>query len=481
MAIFVSVCGTRIDKACSARVIGLASARCFTGTPATTGGSPNSIASLRAHFSAPLSFDENWIGDFLQLGLNLDAKRSVFREIRRFPAAHEFSVGFQGTGWRRYWTLELAEPLFYRDKRQYIDQFRDLLETAIRDRLPEGRVGILLSGGLDSSALAAATAKLVGESSRMIARTNCFEHLIPDEEKYFSSLVASQLGVRQEIMAADELFYDPVWDERETSESEPSLDIVNAAKYDRYYRSAAETARVWFYGEGPDNALTFEWQPYLRWLWARDDRIRFSRAVLDYATGKSAHEWLSTVTSRLKRPQRAAPRQNDAPPNWMSESLVRHLNLSKDVSQQQIILNHPWRPEAVEFFSSPIWARFFEGFEASPFRAEIDWRHPYLDLRMLNFMLRTPPIPWGRRKQLIREAMRGVLPQEVLTRDKAPLAQDPLLLMLRKYPLRPRSLCAATLRFVNAQALPQEPQTSEEIYDVLRVRVLDHWLSRQKS
>lgn len=109
----------------------------------------DSIASLRAHFSAPLSFDENWIGDFLQLGLNLDAKRSVFREIRRFPAAHEFSVGFQGTGWRRYWTLELAEPLFYRDKRQYIDQFRDLLETAIRDRLPEGRVGILLSGGLD--------------------------------------------------------------------------------------------------------------------------------------------------------------------------------------------------------------------------------------------------------------------------------------------------------------------------------------------
>ena len=27
-----------------------------------------------------------------------------------------------------------------------------------------------------------------------------------------------------------------------------------------------QQATVWFYGKGPDNALTFDWRAYLKWL-----------------------------------------------------------------------------------------------------------------------------------------------------------------------------------------------------------------------
>ena len=69
---------------------------------------------------------------------------------------------------------------------------------------------------------------------------------------------------------------------------------------------------------------------------------------------------------------------------------------------------------------------YLEGYDPAISGTYLDRRHPFLDLRVLIFMLRTPPIPWARRKRLIREAMQGVLPEEVLTRDKAPLVADPV-------------------------------------------------------
>ncbi len=54
------------------------------------------------------------------------------------------------------------------------------------------------------------------------------------------------------------------------------------------------------------------------------------------------------------------------------------------------------------------------------------WRHPYLDLRVIGFLLSVPPVPWAREKLLMREAMRGRLPDAVLARRKTPLVGAPL-------------------------------------------------------
>ena len=48
-------------------------------------------------------------------------------------------------------------------------------------------------------------------------------------------------------------------------------------------------------------------------------------------------------------------------------------------------------------------------------------RAPLLDQRLLRFLLRVPPVPWCMEKELLREAMRGMLPEEVRARPKTPL------------------------------------------------------------
>ena len=61
----------------------------------------------------------------------------------------------------------------------------------------------------------------------------------------------------------------------------------------------------------------------------------------------------------------------------------------------------------------------------------LEVRHPLVDLRLVNYLLSIPPVPWCIKKELLRVAMRGVLPEPVRLRRKAPLAGDPVSELLR--------------------------------------------------
>jgi len=54
----------------------------------------------------------------------------------------------------------------------------------------------------------------------------------------------------------------------------------------------------------------------------------------------------------------------------------------------------------------------------------VELRAPLLDQRLLSFLLRVPPVPWCMEKALLRETMRGTLPEEVRARPKTPLLGD---------------------------------------------------------
>jgi hypothetical protein len=56
---------------------------------------------------------------------------------------------------RRYWTLPVEEPIHFKRADEYSDRFSELLRAALRDRLRTRRVGVFMSGGIDSTTLAA--------------------------------------------------------------------------------------------------------------------------------------------------------------------------------------------------------------------------------------------------------------------------------------------------------------------------------------
>jgi asparagine synthase (glutamine-hydrolysing) len=78
-------------------------------------------------------------------------------------------------------------------------------------------------------------------------------------------------------------------------------------------------------------------------------------------------------------------------------------------------------PIAFAGLSSKSWSSVLESEDAGWTGAPVELRAPLLDQRLLRFLLRVPPVPWCMEKELLREAMRGMLPEEVRARPKTPL------------------------------------------------------------
>jgi asparagine synthase (glutamine-hydrolysing) len=433
------------------------------------------IASLN---DVDLELDKYWIADFLGVGYCLDSNRTVYKNITRVPPAHVVSLSDNRTSVQKYWTLEVREPLFYPKSNQYIEHFQELLSIAIADRLPLNGTGISLSGGLDSSTLAALTLKVAGDPSRIVAHNRHFEILTPDEEKKYSALVADSLGIEIVHRAVDDVFYDCDWFTRDVRTPEPHLSVTNAITERLVAEEMSCYSKVWFYGEGPDNALQFEWRPYLQSLAERRDWGQLAIATVGYFRGKELREWRATVKRAFSRGVAKSNAGNEKIA-WLNESFARDVNFFDRLEEDrcQSFSNHPWHPRALASFKSPIWQSFLEPFDPAMSGTPLDWRHPYLDLRVLTFLLSVPPVPWARRKRLLRDSMRGVLPDVIVNRDKTPLASDLAEILMRKHPL-PKLACDSPIwSYLDVAEMRESELGNIHSGDLLRILVLDKWLT----
>jgi asparagine synthase (glutamine-hydrolysing) len=426
--------------------------------------------------------DDTWVADFLTVGHSLEPERTVYRHIRRLAPAHVLTISSTRGEMRRYWRLDIGDPLYFRDRRQYTEGFVDLLSKSIADRLPAGRVGIAMSGGLDSTTLAACAVNVAGDASRVVAECLDFEQFASAREGHFSSLVAARLGIELRHRQGDELAYDRQWWARSMTTPEPSA-LITTAHLDReVVRERAEGASVWFYGEGPDNALVFEGNDYLAWLAGRRDWRRLAEVGLFYLRVKGLAGWWETLRRHTRR--RLPAEDSIGVPPWIDRSLVRRLDLQQRLAATarlgpvgaDLAPRHPWRPRAVAGFNDPIWPAVFTDYEFEESLGPLVLRHPFLDLRVLQFMLSVPTLPWAREKMLLREAMRGRLPAEVLARRKTPLESTPP--FGDGLPGLPRD--GHLDRYVDVSILSGGNWSGRLRGNALAVHVLSHWLTTRR-
>jgi asparagine synthase (glutamine-hydrolysing) len=89
------------------------------------------------------------------------------------------------------------------------------------------------------------------------------------------------------------------------------------------------------------------------------------------------------------------------------------------------------RPEASEAVFHFSWVNYFENMDPGMTQFPVEIRHPFFDLRLLSFLLALPRLPWCCDKELLRENMRGVMPDAVRLRRKTSMPADPLVGLLQ--------------------------------------------------
>lgn len=388
----------------------------------------NTLEVLRHAPGVSSNLDPQFLGDFLLQEWCQDGARTVYKDIHRLPPGHTLVYSGGELFVRCYTDFSIEEPLWLKRPEEYVEQFQELLEKAVRDRLPHGPCGIFMSGGLDSTSVAAVACKIAkkdGERGPLCAYTIDCRPVFNDEEGYLASLVADNLGISIEILSGASCLPYEGWEDSLLLPPEPCHDPFLLLSQ-RQYCQVQDHARVVLSGYGGDDILTGQAWPYLTYLFRQRE---FGRIVKTFGRYVLKHRRIPPLRggfrTRLRRWMGRTDPLTEFPP-WLELQFVERHDLRGRWRELQEWpkTGHPLHPIALACLSSKFWSSTFEGEDAAWTGVPVELRAPLLDQRLLRFLLRVPPVPWCMEKELLREAMRGLLPEVVRARPKTPLLGD---------------------------------------------------------
>jgi asparagine synthase (glutamine-hydrolysing) len=166
----------------------------------------------------------------------------------------------------------------------------------------------------------------------------------------------------------------------------------------------------------------------------------------------------------------------------MAPSLVDRLQLQerwRSVMRRHTVSPHPTKPTAYASLLNHLWHVVFDGTDPVFTGVPLDVRHPYLDLRLLRFLLRVPAIPWSRDKHLFRYALSDRLPAIVRQRPKSPLKGEADYERAVRFGLPPVKESEALARYGSSvRLLATDFRTPAEAEADLRFIALSYWLEQ---
>lgn len=347
------------------------------------------------------------VAEYLRFGQVVTPTLTFHRGIRRVPAAHTLVIDRAGdTRLRRHWSLPAPAIVHGRRDDEVAEAFREVLGAAVRDRLRAPRASLLLSGGLDSSALAVEAA---GTGASVQAVTVSWDRLIADDEARFAAMTAAATRLPHEVLRhpPDAGFVaTPPY-----ATPEPAPDVESRVWRAQAARLATH-GPVALNGEDVDALLA---APTLIDQVRVEGLTRTLRAWASFVRATGRRPWVGLAETL--RPGTHARHRAPAPPDWLRAPLA-HVGAARS----DVDVAHPTRTRADWAIAQPLWEAIEWLDDPVMSGSDVVVLLPYMDPRVIGFCLALPAVPWTQRKHLLRRAYAGRLPDEVLRRPKTPLA-----------------------------------------------------------
>lgn len=378
-----------------------------------------------------LALRDEAVADYLY-GRVIDAEGTLFTGVKRLQPGHVMLAEGGALKFRRYYELTPAAPAGT-DVRE---EFRHLLDQAVRKRAGGiGQVGALLSGGLDSSAIAC----LLREQHRAngAAQVPTFSMVFrePDRsnERPFVDQVLARGGFSSQVFELDD--YRPL-DGMETllEACDGPTHAPNLACMRHVVGAAANSGiGVLLDGHGGDEVVSHgygllsELAARGAWLklWreargAADNYGRSSLALIRRLAARQTGFEAKLVARALAPFDRPQHCEQQSPPHLLSRDLI-------DRSAFRDRLRSFIRPEAAigeqeqhrAVLTSALQPYAFEVHAAFYRSMGVEARYPFWDMRLVEFCLGLPAhekLANGWSRLVLRRAMKGIVPEQVLAR-----------------------------------------------------------------
>lgn len=357
-------------------------------------------------------------------GLDAD-RQTVLKEIQQLLPSEAMDLDTRTLKFRiwRYWDVRLNQEFASMSEKEAFDQFREILIDSIRLRMrSDVPVGSCLSGGLDSSAIVCIVRKLLHPDGDYHTFTGRFPNTAADEWRYAEEVVATTGVTTHVVEPTSEHFAKELPNFIWLNE----LPVGSSSQYAQWcvFRLAKEHGiTVLLDGQGGDEILGgYEqyFKPYVEALHENGNKDRLAQE-------------LSEIRQRyplaLTPPVRAL---RDRLPfllrRWLSNRFNVGTNLlyglKPEVAYLVRQLNEPKRDQRFNPLASALYQDSFGGYLTTLLRYgdrnsmahSREVRLPFCDHRLAEFVLSLPP--WYlmgevQTKRLLRESMRGILPEAI--------------------------------------------------------------------
>jgi len=384
------------------------------------------IKALLEHPAISAEFEESVVAEYLAFGY-ISSEQTMFRNIKKLMPGHHLTldVASRTIQVEQYWDVPLASNTEKHSDEEWIAETRRRLEETVEMRLmSDVPLGMFLSGGVDSSAIAALIKKMVSGPVRTFSVGYAEEQY---SELGYASQVARAIGTEHhEVRVSMEDFFNAlpklIWHEDEpiTWPSSVSLHFVS--------RLAAEQVKVVLTGEGSDEL--FAGYGRYRSNLLNQKALGVYRVVPE-GLRRGVRSFLST-TSLLRADVRRK---------------VGHTFLGRDESLESLYLDNyyaafPKGPDSAYRNFMSYWnsrpnedllprmlyadqktylVELLMKQDRMSMSCSIESRVPFLDHQFVEFSTRIPQhlkIHGSTQKYIFKKAVEDLLPQEIVHRKK---------------------------------------------------------------
>jgi asparagine synthase (glutamine-hydrolysing) len=401
---------------------------------------------------------------------------------------------------RRYWNFDGSQRIRHRTDREYEEHFRIVFSEAIRRRLRSaGPVLAELSGGIDSSSIVCTADNIIARGAAEIPRLDTvsyFDDSEPNwnERPYFTKVEEKRGRSGCHIDVSAQSFLDFAF----TSHRFAAIPVSRTPEADRPFAACmlSQGNRVLLSGVGGDEITggvptaipeledllaTCQFRRLAHQLkaWALTKRKPWFHLLFEAAGG-----FFPPVLVKTPRHLRPAP--------WLNPDFVQRNQPALHGYESRLKIFGPL-PTLQENICTLMGLQRQLACHVPPFAPPYEKRYPYLDRSLLEFIYAVPReqlVRPGHRRSLMRRALVGIVPDEILNRKrKAQVVRRPLLNIGSHWTeltaLTERMLACElgivdSARFKDALGRARDGQ-EVALVPLLRTLVVEYWLKNLEA
>ena len=388
------------------------------------------IGQVLAHPIVSRRLNEAKVAEYLA-GVWLSPGETFYSNVRSCPPGHVMKLTANLVQHRQYWSLNPEMRLRYRDDLDYAAHFRALFTDAVGCRLrTTARVGISLSGGMDSTSVAAVASPLLAGTpagqTRLKSFSYVFDELSSCDEREYIQPVVKRCGLDPTWLVADHL-----WTLQDVSSwpSSPAAPTGDAyARLPLAVMQAARDSGCRLLLNGQFGDALFSSGRYWAINMLRDMRLRPMFAVMTQSNGSFnwrrdlvagglaplASEGMATVYRRRRRGNRI--------PQSIDACLAARTNLEDRLQPNTGTPSGVSRDRRSRYrgLTGEGWSQGIALAREFGHRHQVEFAMPWWDRRLVEFIMAVPADQLGRpgrTRWVQRNAMTGLLPEIVRQRS----------------------------------------------------------------